>query len=346
MAEDGNLANIRELFRDLTGLQGSSQLSDANINDKINDYYQNRFPYDVDESVFDTTFTQELSATDSGTYEISDDILEIKQPIKVDGADQIFTNDINYFTEQFPGDFTGAYVVNNEGTGLAIGTSNKAAAQNTNAFIYNISGDAYKEAANTETLLSGDNIPQNKYGAWRLEIDTDGTVSIQEADDNATGYDTPGLAVQGLPNESNERAALGYITAVNTSSVFVPGTTELDASGVTSTFTDGWNSNRGTPSWVLYFNGELTVRKKADDWMELTAPATRKPTALASDSSVPENVRWWRAIAYGAAIDEMGDQKDSEVLKDLAVIFDRLVNSINQKYVRQKNKVREVKASI
>ncbi len=346
MAKTWTLLEIRTKYRGLIGRPSTGQISDSDSNDNINDYYRNQFPFEVDDELFREWFTQELTATDDGIYTLDESVLVIQEPVKVNGDDQIFTMDHEKFFEEFPGNFTGAFVINDAGEGLAIGTSSTSAAKNGNAFSYNIGGNAYPEAVNTETELSGSTIPQNKYGAWRLEIDVDGTVSIQAADDNATGYATVGLAVQGLRDESSTKAALGYVTAINTAGTFIPGTTSLSAANVTSTFTDGWNSKRGRPSWVLLFDQQLYIEQKSDDFRELKAPYLRKPTELTSDSSTPEDVRWGEIIAYGAAISFLNGEQDTAGVSEILPKFLDLIRKISEKAYRQKQLGRVPQASI
>jgi hypothetical protein len=347
MAKTWTLAEIRQKFRDLTGQKTTGQLSDANANNEINDYYRNQFPLDVDDQLFRAWLTQALTATDSGIYTLDESVLVVQEPVKINGAVQVFTMDDELFFEQFPEDFTGAFVINDAGVALKIGTTSKSAAKNGNAFSYNIGGNAYPEAVDTETELSGSTVPQNKYGAWRLEIDVDGVVSIQEANDNATGYATVGLAVQGLPAESSIKAAMGYVTSINTASGgFIPGTTELDAVTVTATFTDGWNSRRGIPGWVLLFDRQLYVEKKSDDYRELKAPYLRKPTELVNDSDAVEDRAWGEVQAYGAAMSFLVGQNDTSGARELEPKFTDLINKISGKTYRQKQVTRVPQASI
>jgi len=347
MAKTWTLAEIRKLYRKLIGRPSISQISDSDADDNINDWYRNQFPLEADDGFFREWLTQALTATDNGVYSLDESVLVVQEPVKINGDPQIFTMDDVKFFEEFPGEFTGAFVINDAGVGLAIGTSSTSAAKNGNAFSYNIGGNAYPEAISTETELSGSTVPQNKYGAWRLEIDVNGTVSIQAASDNASGYATVGLAVQGLPAESSTKAAMGYVTAINTAAGgFIPGTTALDAGTITATFTDGWNSKRGIPGWVLLFDQQLYVEKKSDDYRELKAPYLRKPTELTSDSSTPEDVRWGEAIAYGAAISFLVSDQDIPGAREIETKFADLIKKINSKYYRQKQIGRVPQASI
>ena len=144
-------------------------------------------------------------------------------------ADQTLVNDIR-------GKLKGDYLIT--ATGLAIG-STKPNVSNI-AFDFLINGVGHKKAAVAAgTALSGDNIPQAKYGAWRLEIGADGTVDIVEAADNATGYDSAVLAIAGLPALTADHASMGTVTATKSDAVFDPGTTDLDAANTTVAYADG-----------------------------------------------------------------------------------------------------------
>jgi hypothetical protein len=307
--------------------------------DLVNDYYQNKFPFEANVQELRDFITQLLEPTDSGEYTVAATVLKILEPVLLDGSEirLWLDEDQGDFFEQWPKDTGSAFVINDAGAGLAVGTSSTSAVKNGNEFYYDIAGDSYVEAVDTETELSGDTIPQNKYGAWRLEIDTDGTVSIVEADDNATGYDTPGQAIQGIAVESSTKAAMGYVTAINTASGgFVPGTTSLSAGTVTATFTDGFNSSRQRPEGVLYYGTKLFVRPKSDDWHELKYPYIVKPTALTTGTA-PTDIRWGPAIASGAALDMVTERNDSEKMVTIALIHDKNLRALNKKFLNQKS---------
>ncbi len=95
-----------------------------------------------------------------------------------------------------------------------------------------------KDEVAAGTALSGDNVPEDTYGAWRLEIGDDDTVDIVPATDNATGYASAELAIAGLPAVSADHASLGVVTAMNDVGAFQPGVTSLSDGDVTATYTD------------------------------------------------------------------------------------------------------------
>ena len=122
-------------------------------------------------------------------------------------------------------------------SGMAIGSTKPNVANG--ALSYMIAGVEYAKAATAEgTALSGDNVPQAKYGAWALDIDVAGTITIAPAAANAAGYASAVLAIAGLPAVAAAKVRLGWVTAINTGGVFDPGTTDLNAGTVTDTYTD------------------------------------------------------------------------------------------------------------
>ena len=333
MALVWDLSELRTKVRSLIGRPSTSQISDADLNDLINDYYQNMFPLEVQDDRLNGFVTQVLAATDSGDYTLAENVLRVNEPVTVNGVEIELYLRLGQFFELFPKDTGSAFVISDAGAALAIGTSSAAAVKN-GAFYFSVDGHSYYKAT-AETALSGDTVPQNKYGAWRLECATDGTISIVAAADNATGYATAALAIAALENESSQRACMGYVTAINTAGTFIPGTTELSAAGVTDTYTDGFHSSRQSPLAALISDQTLYVRPKPDQFYELKAPCLLKPDALSGDSSVPIDVRWGLAIAYGAAIEYLIEKGQTDKASDLNIAFDDFVRKINQKTTRQ-----------
>lgn len=112
----------------------------------------------------------------------------------------------------------------------------------TDALWYTVNGVLYyKAGVAAGTALSGDNIPQAKYGAWALDIGTNGTIDITEAADNSTGYDDAASSAAGLPAVAADHVRLGYVTASKSDGVFDPGTTGLNDASTTEAYTDGDN---------------------------------------------------------------------------------------------------------
>ncbi|KKN77233.1 hypothetical protein LCGC14_0362110 [marine sediment metagenome] len=315
------LSEIRELFRKLTGRRSTEQISDENANKEINDYYTNgHFSHDAKVDEFDTFFTQALSATDDGEYTLDQSIDRLDDPITINGNRIRFYRDRELFfsgehldTQHHRFRFLSLTVSHNthftkfedeqfitEPT-LVIGSSDSKKVKHSN-FDYNIDVFAYSKLS-SEVALTGDAIPEDKYGAWSLKIDTDGDITVAAADDNVTGYDTPRKALEALDNSDSDSAYMGYVTVMKSDGAFTPDTTALDAANVTATFTDGRFENRSTPISALLYGTKLFVHPKPNDIYEFKAlHIADRPTAFADDNAVPPDRKWGPVIATGAAL--------------------------------------------
>ena len=307
------LANLRARFRTLIGRSSVIDIADADATEFINDYLCYRFPVDVDLDRMDSSWTQEVAPTDSGEYTLSEDVLELHEPVFANDNELCIYQDKEAFWRAFPSEEDWI----TEPT-LAIGVSSAAAVKNS-AFKYMGQDGRVRSKGADETALSGETVPQSKYGAWLLEIDDDGTIAVQEAGDNATGYDSAALAIDGLPSATSGCIVLGFVTAVNTAGTFVPGTTLLSAAGVTDTYTDGHPGYRGQPTALLVNRsaGKVYLRPKPDDIYLLKSNATlQRPAALSADSDTLPDEAWGPAITLGAAIDYLGSQagEDEQIM--------------------------------
>lgn len=332
------LSEIRSLVRTLTSRPDTSHITDGDIDDKINDYYQNHFPLFVDVEELRSWFTQETTATDDGEYSLAATVLHLIKPFTIDGANIKVWHDQHRFFTKYPRLDDGAAFCKTA-PGLAIGTTKTKVANN--AFKYETGGYGYSKAA-AETILSGDTVPQNKYGCWRLEVNSSGTISIVEATANSTGYNSPTLAIEGLSHESSANACMGYVTVINTSATFVPGTTLLDASGVTATYTDYKHSNRNEPIDALLYGGYLYLGPKPNDVYLFEAAQISKPDALSGDSSVPLDVRWGPAIAYGTAL-LIKTEAGEELEQSKVDIYNGYLLSINRRRIQFESKHQRVR---
>jgi len=332
MAYTGTLAEIRAKFREFTGLPKTTQMTDAVCNDRINDYYVNRFPHDGCVDEFDVWITQELLATDSGEYDIDSEIDRLDDPVTIDGEDIQLIRDREEFFEYFPlrdEQFVTA-------PSLAIGSTDSAKVKNS-AFTYKIDNYAHNKAS-AETAFAGlSTVPQNKYGAFSLKIDKDGTITIAEATGNSSGYSTPRKALEALANSDGDSAFMGFVTVICTAATgFIPGTTALDHATVTDTYTDGLFESRSGPRAALLYGTKLYVRPKANDTMEFKAMSIGdRPTALAEDTSVIADVKWWKAIACGAALMWALEKSDSGKIATLSKLHENFIGYIKQDKIKR-----------
>jgi len=302
------LQGIRSKFRIAAGIPTSDTdtIDDDTIDILINDFYRTVLPNDITSDVFESDFTQAITAVDSGEYSLSATILEVLQRATFNHVELDQYYDKNAFFEAYP---STEHTIETA-TILSIGVSSTSAITNS-AFQYIIAGKTYLKAT-AETELSGDTVPQSKYGAWMLTIDADGTFTVTPAGDNATGYNTAALAMQAIPNASE--AAVGYITVINTGATFVPGTTSLSTGGtVTATYTDGNPNLRSKPLAFLIDGRKLFIRPKSDDnGLFRSKLMVQAPSDLSSDTASVFNELWGNAIAIGVAAEYWNQRGDIE----------------------------------
>jgi len=327
-----DLEEIRDRWREDTGRSQTADISDANANKRINDYYVNHFGHDAKIDEFDIFVTQALAATDSGEYTISTDIDRLDDPATIDGDKIILYRDQELFFDEYPENEQ--YIT---APGLAIGVADTTKVYHA-AFDYRIEGTGYAYSkASSEITLSGDTIPQNKYGAFSFTIDDDGDIAVTAADDNDTGYDSPKLALEDLGHAASDTCFMGYLVVKSTDSGgFIPGTTALDDSAVTDTYTDGKWETRRRPEAACLFGTKLYVRPKPNDIYQFKARSIGdRPAALSSDDDAPTDKLWGPAIARGAAILYLAEQGETERIDDLAKSTSYLFNSIKKREIKR-----------
>ena len=323
------MSEILARFRLHVGRSSTTDISDADAHKWINDYYTNVFPIQMDLDLLKGFTTQALTATDDGEYSLDQTVLQLNDPATVNGSEIVKYHDRRFFADYPENE---QYIT---APTLVIGTSDTAKVRNS-AFTYDIQGVSYSASAG-ETAFSGlDTVPQNTYGAFSLKIDSDGDITIAEADDNGTGYDTAGEAIDGLAAADSDSCYMGYVTVISTDSGgFVPGTTGLDDSAVTDTYTDGDPANRGDPEACFVYDEKLYVRPKADRIMQFKAPSITRPDAL--DTGAPLDIAWGPLIALGAAILVLSEHdKDSVAVSELVRLFEVRKNILDSKQRKQR----------
>lgn len=317
--------SMRSLFRTYTGLSSTNDITDEEINDRLNDFYKNIFVKEVQAENFRLDFNQAVTVDDDGEYSLASDIIEIDGGITFnnEAISQYYERD-RFFGEggQFRSqssnrnwDFWGSYPdteTYNTAPGLAIGSVDTAKVA-TDAFNYKIADWTYSVTA-TETTMTGSTVPQNKYGAWFLSVDSDGDFTVSEASDNATGYSTPGRAVNGLSTTVTNSSVIGFVTAISTDAGgFIPGTTGFDDAAVTDTFTDGDPALRSKPDGCLVKGRKLFIRPKSDDQGNIRARLLlKRPAELTLDTSTVFNEEWGNAIVAGAAVQYLNTISDTD----------------------------------
>jgi len=133
--------------------------------------------------------------------------------------------------------------------GLAIGTT-KTNVSNP-IFTHYIGAVAYYQPANLAgSPLGSDVIPQDKYGAVALDINSEGTITVISARQNLTGYITESAAIADLPDPDSNNVRLGFVTVMRSTAAFTFGTTHLDDANSTVKIVD-YDTYSPKYSWII-----------------------------------------------------------------------------------------------
>lgn len=175
----------------------------------------------------------------------------------------------------YPGDGGGWYFEDNvhelSSSSMRRGTVS-AAKVKTDEFKYWIAHTLYTASA-SETSLPEGTIPTGKYGIFKLSIDTSGNYTITAGSANGVGYASAADAIAALPATPEGQYHVGSFTIYNNSGeVFTNGTTNLNATGVTTTFGEndtggypvGGGNNRGAAHTYRYNKVFGTFQKSSD----------------------------------------------------------------------------------
>lgn len=86
------LSEIRDKVRAITGLTTTEDMSNDELDDRINDFYRNIFPTEISSPEFDTWFEQVTEADDGGEYTVSQDYLRLETPMTTMDSDDDLAN--------------------------------------------------------------------------------------------------------------------------------------------------------------------------------------------------------------------------------------------------------------
>jgi len=99
MALTWKLSEIRSKVRAITGLLTGEDITDSALNDRINDYYRNIFPFEVYVSEFETAFTQVTAPGDDGEYDVSQDVLKLDTPMVIEDVNGVLS-DVKFYQDK------------------------------------------------------------------------------------------------------------------------------------------------------------------------------------------------------------------------------------------------------
>lgn len=294
MSTPSTLSTIRTKVRRLTGRPSSQQISDPQIDEYVNTFYQYDFPEHLRVFSNNGTFTfmtqanvdqynmrslnpavplfnELVVAFDGANRSAVDVYYNLQPPLYIAGYQSFYSQSREQFFRTYP----------------ALADINSTVFGNGGAGPYTI------------TLP---NIPILQYSLTIGAIDSTGsTVQIIDAPQNRTSGNLQIINQQIFPTGS-----INYETGFVTVTFFNP---IPSGNEITFTFTP-YQPNR--PQAALFYDDIITLRPVPDKPYSVTFNAFLTPSALLSDTANPLLKQWWQYLAYGAAKKIFEDSQDPD----------------------------------
>lgn len=359
-----SLENIRSKVRAVTGRPSTDQLSDAQINAYINNYYVYTMPFELKEQITDQ-YLKFNTTPGIDVYSFPGGYFTDSPGAYADGFPLVFYQDPDIFQQDWPIQVAVDNIATGDGTtqtfsgGLqnppVIIGSVTIASDDTTGFQQLVSDAGENQVSQTiatgtgitsytGTLAAFPIVPgtlQITDGAEVFTDNTDGTLSGDQGGTGTIVYTTgvwavafniavtTGVAIQ-ASYEVND--SVGVLSGDGTGTInYLTGAYSVTwsvipaASAVIYAKYQGYSGNR--PQGVLFFNNEFTFRPVPDQAYQIQMQGYVKPLMLiASGPNSPLQEEWGALIAYGAALEIFNDSGDTANYDRYYPVFKRFEN--------------------
>ena len=284
-----NLADIRTKIRRLTRSPSTQQISDATINDYVNNFVLYDMPEHLRQFSERTTLTfytePNVDYYDTNTTNVDDPLYDFKNkyittetPAYVAGYQVMFSQSQEQFYAIFPfnNTITDTGQVGDGATTNFTGTLSAIPVMQNHVLFtsYDTAGDGLK-LVDLPSKDAGTGIPSKV-----------GDIIV--------------------PNNTTSVGTIDYI--YGTYDITFPNPPALNAKIMAQTVV----YQAARPAAMLYYDNTFYFRPVPDQVYEVRMDVYKQPTELLTDASNPEINQWWEYIAYGAAIKIFQDRMDME----------------------------------
>ena len=313
---DSTLVAIRKKVRRLTASASQSSLTNNDLDQYINTFYNNDFPYGIKIDQMRSVYTF-FTAPYIDRYPLDVNYNQgVRAPMYVDGIQGQFYKDRQQFFNVWPKFPTLAQPATGDGM--------------TKIFSWTLPAPFLSGEVTIGTIDVNGNVVQvsdDGNGNLLLQVpnpvstvpiyNSNGIAPIPGMHNQNTG--NPGLNYQGTETSPNTNAigTVNYVTGAF-SIIFpvAPGNAQI-----VRTFTSQYQP--GLPYNLLFWNNTLTIRPVPKFVHRVTIETFLTPVQFMSTTDVPILNQWWQLIAIGAAIKVLEDRQDMEGVQNLIVLYDR-----------------------
>lgn len=359
------LENIRSKVRSITGRPSPDQLTDAQLDAYINNYYIYSMPFELKEQITDQ-FLKFKTIPGIDTYNFPGGFFTDSPGAYADGFPMVFYQDPDVFFQDWPQQ----YAVDNIATGDGSTVTFSGGLQNPPVIIgslfiaaddadgtQQVVSDTGNEFENTIAMGSG---ATNYTGTFTVLpiipgtiVITDGTEKLNDNGDGtfsgtAGGFGTivystgvwditfasavaTGTAINATYETSSSTGVLtgdgvGSINYLTGAYSVTWDAAPAESANIYAKY-EGYSGNR--PQGVLFFNNQFKLRPVPDQAYQILMQGYIKPVFLSENlggSNTPLQEEWGALIAYGAALEIFSDSGDTNNVDRYYPIFKRFEN--------------------
>lgn len=281
------LTQIKKKVRRLTASPSINQLSDSDLEEYIDVFYEQDFPSHLkiwnlhDKLEFFTVANEDQYAFDTDLYHA------VVPPVYIDGYQSFYSQSREEFFKIYPKVMTEQTGPAGDGTAGPYSITLNSLPVLKRAVMLSV----VDTTGATQTAEDVPDTPTSATGTWR---------------DTVTGLALPG--------------AINYVTGVCT----ITWTNTVAATQNIIAKFHPYQASR--PAAMLFFNNYFILRPVPDKAYRVVVEVYQKPTQLLSannhsGANTPDVQQWWQYIAYGAALKVLTDRQDMESIQNIMPFF-------------------------
>jgi hypothetical protein len=312
---DSTLAAIQTKIRRLTVSPSEQALSTSTIQQAINTFYQQDFPYGIKLDQMRSVYTF-YTTPNVDRYPLNVNFNQgVRNPVYFEGIQGFFYKDRQEFYALWPRWPTQSTLFTGDGTTQ----SYPDLTVNSNPFLpHEVTLGGL--GTNGEQIIVSD----DGYGNMMSQV-TNPVVSNPVTTSFQPGMKNTNLSNQVLANGINYQTYPGDNVQTNIGTVdYVTGEIELDFSLANVTPAQGaaftlWVSNYqpGRSYSLLFWNNEFTVRPVPDFTYKVEVETYLTPVQFLNTTDNPILTQWWQYLAYGAAMEILRERQDFQGVENL-----------------------------